>query len=155
MCKCLKILHQLKDIVNHNFPPLRGLQLVCNKVLLLLSGKRISKGSGVLTSIFFGKVFCEFLKTQTMLSHVVFSIEFAMKYGGFILFLVRRRNNLLFWVFLLYLPLFRRSGLFLILLFLTTEILCRLHSFSLVVGRAFNLVVVESLGFPGALGIMS
>lgn len=107
--------------------PLRGLWLVCNKILLLLIEKRISKDSGGLTRIPLGKVFCAFLKSRTSPSHVVFSTEFAWISGGFILFLVNRYSGLLFWVGLLWWLIFRRRSLFLILLILATGFLCRLH----------------------------
>lgn len=104
-----------------------GLRLVCNKILLLLSEKRIPKDSGGLTSIPFGKVFYAFLKMWTMPGHMIFSIKFAGISGRFIFFLISRCSGLLFWVWLFCWLLLRRSDLFLILLVLATGFLCRLH----------------------------
>lgn len=107
--------------------PWRGLLLVCNKILLLLSGKRIPKDNRGLTSIPFGRIIYVFLKTQTTPGYEVFNIEFVSKYSRCILFIINRCNSLIFWVGMLRWLLFRRSSLFLILLFLTIGILCRLH----------------------------
>lgn len=109
--------------------PMRGLQLVGNEILLLLSRKRISKDSKCLTKIILSKVVCALLKSQTMPSCVAFSTEFAWISVGLILFCISRCSNLLFGVALLRWFLFRRSSLVLILLVPATRFLCRLHRF--------------------------
>ena len=107
--------------------PWRGLWLVGNEILLLLSRKRISKDNRCLTRIFLGKVIHAFLKMRTMPSYMIFKTEFAWIVGAFILFHISRCNGLLFRVGLLRWLLLKRSGLIFFLLVLATGFLCRLH----------------------------
>lgn len=94
---------------------------------MFLIRERINQDIRGLTSILFSNESYAFLKMREMIGHVVFNTYFARESRGLILSIVRGHNSLLLWVLLLFLFLFRRRNIFLILLVLSTNFLRRVH----------------------------